>query len=451
VRAPDLIRFARDAATGNPLRTFLLVLAMAIGVAAVVVLTALGDGARRYVLNEFSSIGSNLVIVLPGALADRRLQPRQRHHQHAARPDHRRRAGAAARQRRAPRRAAGRRHLRNQLCGKLREVMVAGTTAEFIDVRRLTLAQGRFLPTGDWRRGVSEAVIGAKVRDEMFGHESALGQLVRVGDRRFRIVGVLASSGQGLGMNTDELVIVPVALAQAMFNSNTLFRILVEASSREAIEPAKAQVTEIIKQRHDGEEDVTIITQDAVLATFDRLLGTMTLAVAGIAAISLAVAGILVMNVMLVSVAQRTAEIGLLKALGATGATIRNAFLTEAAMLSVAGAVLGFVLGRRAPRSSASCIPTYPAFPAPTGRCSPGSARHSSPASSSASCPPARPRGSIRCRHCRSDRQAMVQQHLNHGGNGEHSENLFEFFFSPYPPCPPCLPLCSLWLARLFS
>jgi ABC-type antimicrobial peptide transport system permease subunit len=89
--------------------------------------------------------------------------------------------------------------------------MVAGTTAEFIDVRRLTLAQGRFLPTGDWRRGVSEAVIGAKVRDEMFGHESALGQLVRVGDRRFRIVGVLASSGQGLGMNTDELVIVPVA------------------------------------------------------------------------------------------------------------------------------------------------------------------------------------------------------------------------------------------------
>jgi putative ABC transport system permease protein len=154
--------------------------------------------------------------------------------------------------------------------------MVAGTTAEFIDVRRLTLAQGRFLPPGDWRRGAPKRSSAPRMRDEMFGREEALGQLVRVGDRRFRIVGVLASTGQGLGMNTDELVIVPVALAQAMFNSNTLFRILVEASSREAIEPAKAQVTEIIRQRHDGEEDVTIITQDAVLATFDRLLGTLT-------------------------------------------------------------------------------------------------------------------------------------------------------------------------------
>ncbi|WP_366932401.1 ABC transporter permease [Propionivibrio sp.] len=102
-------------------------------------------------------------------------------------------------------------------------------------MRNLKLAQGRFLPEGDWRRGASEAVIGAKIRDEIFGNESALGQLIRIGDRRFRVVGVLASTGQGLGMNTDELVIGPVSLAQAMFNSNTLFRILVEADSREAI------------------------------------------------------------------------------------------------------------------------------------------------------------------------------------------------------------------------
>jgi putative ABC transport system permease protein len=197
----------------------------------------------------------------------------------------------------------------------------------------------------------------------MFGREEALGQLVRIGDRRFRIVGVLAASGQGLGMNTDELVIVPVALAQAMFNSNTLFRILVEATNRDTIELAKTQAGEIIKLRHEGEQDVTIITQDAVLATFDRLLGTMTVAVAGIAAISLAVAGILVMNVMLVSVTQRTAEIGLLKALGATGATIRNAFLTEAAMLSVAGALLGFVLGQSGAALIRQLYPAYPAFP----------------------------------------------------------------------------------------
>jgi putative ABC transport system permease protein len=363
VRTSDLIRFARDAASGSPLRTVLLVLAMAIGVAAVVVLTALGDGARRYVLREFSSIGSNLVIVLPGRSQTGGFNPGNAitsTPRDLTVDDAQALLRASAVHRVAPL-AVGTSEI--SVGGKLREVMVAGTTAEFIDVRRLALAQGRFLPPGDWRRGASEAVIGARIRDEMFGREEALGQLVRIGDRRFRIVGVLAASGQGLGMNTDELVIVPVALAQAMFNSNTLFRILVEATNRDTIELAKTQAGEIIKLRHEGEQDVTIITQDAVLATFDRLLGTMTVAVAGIAAISLAVAGILVMNVMLVSVTQRTAEIGLLKALGATGATIRNAFLTEAAMLSVAGALLGFVLGQSGAALIRQLYPAYPAFP----------------------------------------------------------------------------------------
>ncbi|MBK7675008.1 MAG: ABC transporter permease [Candidatus Accumulibacter sp.] len=363
MRTPDLIRFARDAATGSPLRTLLLVIAMAIGVAAVVVLTALGDGARRYVLNQFSSIGSNLVIVLPGRSQTGGFNPGNAitsTPRDLTVDDAQALQRASAVHRVAPL-TVGTSEI--SVGGKLREVMVAGTTAEFIEVRRLALAQGRFLPPGDWRRGVSEAVIGARIRDEIFGREEALGQLVRIGDRRFRIVGVLASTGQGLGMNTDELVIIPVTLAQAMFNSNTLFRILVEATSRDAIEPAKTQVTEIIRLRHEGEQDVTVITQDAVLATFDRLLGTMTLAVAGIAAISLAVAGILVMNVMLVSVTQRTAEIGLLKALGATGATIRNAFLTEAAMLSVAGALLGFVLGQAGAAIIRQIYPAFPAFP----------------------------------------------------------------------------------------
>ncbi|HPT50842.1 MAG TPA: ABC transporter permease [Accumulibacter sp.] len=363
MRAPDLIRFARDAATGNPLRTGLLVLAMAIGVAAVVVLTALGDGARRYVLNQFSAIGSNLVIVLPGRSQTGGFNPGNaitNTPRDLTVDDAQALQRASAVHRVAPL-AIGTSEI--SVGGKLREVMVAGTTAEFIDVRRLQLAQGRFLPAGDWRRGASEAVIGAKIRDEMFGRAEALGQLVRVGDRRVRIVGVLATTGQGLGMNTDELVIVPVSLAQAMFNSNTLFRILVEANGREAIEPAKAQVTDILRLRHEGELDVTIITQDAVLATFDRLLGALTLGVAGIAAISLAVAGILVMNVMLVSVAQRTAEIGLLKALGATAATIRNAFLAESAMLSLAGAVLGFVLGQAGAAIIRQLYPVFPAFP----------------------------------------------------------------------------------------
>ena len=363
MRPTDLIRFARDAATGNPLRTALLVLAMSIGVAAVVVLTALGDGARRYVVDQFSSLGTNLVIVLPGRSETGGFNPGNAI---TSTPRDLTIDDAESLQRaRSVRRvvplAVGTSEI--SYGGRLREVMVAGTTSNYIDVRTLKLAQGRFLSPGDWRRGASEAVIGAKIRDELFGVEPALGKLVRVGDRRFRVVGIMASTGQGLGMNTDEIVLIPVALAQAMFNSNTLFRILVEANSREAIEPAKAQVAEILKVRHEGEEDVTVITQDAVLATFDKLLGALTLAVAGIAAISLAVAGILVMNVMLVSVTQRTAEIGLLKALGATGATIRTAFLTEAAMLSLGGALLGYLLGQAGAFVLRQLYPAFPAYP----------------------------------------------------------------------------------------
>jgi len=363
MRTPDLLRFARDAATGNPLRTSLLVLAMSIGVAAVVVLTALGDGARRYVVNEFSSLGTNLVIVLPGRSETGGFNPGNAI---TSTPrdltiDDAQSLQRAPSVRRVAPLAVGTSEI--SYGGKLREVMVAGTTASYIDVRTLKLAQGRFLSGGDWRRGASEAVIGARIRDELFGAETALGQLIRIGDRRFRVVGIMASTGQGLGMNTDEVIFIPVSLAQAMFNSNTLFRVLVEANSREAIEPAKAQATEIIKTRHEGEEDVTVITQDAILATFDKLLGALTLAVAGIAAISLAVAGILVMNVMLVSVAQRTSEIGLLKALGATGATIRIAFLTEAAMLSLAGAVLGYLLGQAGALVLRQLYPAFPAYP----------------------------------------------------------------------------------------
>lgn len=363
MRNADLIHFARQAATGNPLRASLLVLAMAIGVAAVVVLTALGDGARRYVMNEFSSLGSNLVIVLPGRSQTGGFNPGN-----AITSTPRDLSIADAQ---SLLRAPAVRHVAPLAIGtseisaggKLRQVMVAGTTASYLKVRQMTLSQGQFLADGDWHRGAAEAVIGARVRAELFGSAPALGQLVRIGDRRFRVVGVLASSGQGMGMNTDELVMVPVAQAQAMFNSSTLFRILVDANSREAIESVKTQVADLIKQRHDGEQDVTVITQDAILATFDRLLGTLTLGVAGIAAISLAVAGILVMNVMLVSVTQRTAEIGLLKALGATGSTIRQVFLMEASMLSLAGAGVGYLLGQLGAVVIRQLYPTFPAYP----------------------------------------------------------------------------------------
>lgn len=363
MRLADILRFARDAALGYPMRTTLSVLAMSIGVAAVVVLTALGDGARRYVVGQFSSIGTNLVIVLPGRSGTGGFNPANAittTPRDLSIDDAAALLRAPAVRRLAPL-AVGNSEI--SFGGRLREVMVAGSTSDFVPIRNFEIAQGRALPDEDWNRGSSVALIGAKIRDELFGSAPAVGQLVRVGDRRLRIIGVLKPVGQGLGMNTDELVIVPVALAQAMFNSNTLFRILVEAKSREAIPEAKEQTLEILKQRHRGEEDVTVITQDAVLATFDKLLGALTLGVAGIAAISLAVAGILVMNVMLVAVTQRTSEIGLLKALGATARSIRLAFLAEAAMLSAVGALLGYLLGELGAFGLRQAFPVFPAYP----------------------------------------------------------------------------------------
>ncbi len=358
---PDTLRFATRAATGYPLRTFLMVLAMSIGVAAVVVLTALGDGARRYVVNEFSSLGSNLVIVLPGRSETGGFNPVNAV---TSTPrdltvgDAQAILRAPAVLRTAPLTVGTSEAVFN---GKLRDVTIVGTTADYLKLRRMELAQGRFLPVEDANAAV--AVIGAKIQSELFGSQSALGQVLRIGDRRLRVIGVLGQSGQGLGMNADEVVILPVTVAQAMFNTNTLFRILVEARSRDHILPAKEQAFAILKARHDGEEDVTVITQDAVLQTFDRILGTLTYGVAGIAAISLAVAGILVMNVMLVAVAQRTNEIGLLKALGAEATAIRNAFLAEATLLSASGALVGYLLGQLGAFTLRTALPALPAYP----------------------------------------------------------------------------------------
>ncbi|MDD2934269.1 MAG: ABC transporter permease [Methylotenera sp.] len=363
MKITDTFRYAGDAATGAPLRTGLLILAMSIGVAAVVILTALGDGARRYVVGEFSAIGSNLIIVLPGRSETRGFNPANiitSTPRDLTLED----ANALLRlpqvQRISPILIAT---TEINAAGKLRETMLLGTNDEFIRVRQLKMGLGRFLSKDEVGHGSAEVVLGALIRREIFGAENPLGKTVRVGDRRLRVVGVLSEGGRGMGMTTDELVIVPVATAQTMLNTNTLFRIMVEARSREQIGEVKARVLKMITQRHEGEEDVTVITQDAVLQTFDKILNVLTLGVAGIAAISLAVAGILVMNVMLVSVTQRTGEIGLLKALGATSAAVRQLFMVEAVLLSLSGAIVGVGLGYLGAAFLRYLYPAFPAYP----------------------------------------------------------------------------------------
>ncbi|MBI3375126.1 MAG: ABC transporter permease [Betaproteobacteria bacterium] len=360
MRFADLLGFAWQVVLGYRSRTLLILLAMGIGVAAVVTVTALGEGARLYVVRQFGSLGTNLVIVLPGRSETSGSMPGVligKTPRDLTIDD-----ALALKRSHAIRRFAplivGAGDVRSG--SRRRETPVLGSTPELMDIRSMELASGRFLPAGDPRHSQPVCVIGTKVAGELFGNRQALGDWVRIGDRRFRIIGILAAQGESLGFNTDEIVIVPLAAAQALFNTESLFRILVEAKSRDQIADAKADVEEIIRLRHEGEKDITVITQDAVLATFDRILRALTLTVGGIAAISLAVAGILIMNVMLIAVTQRKREIGLLKALGATGRQIQMAFFTESAMLALGGAAVGVAAGEFG-RSIISQI--YPAIP----------------------------------------------------------------------------------------
>jgi putative ABC transport system permease protein len=345
MRAPDILRLAGGTVTRSPMRSVMVLLAMAIGVAAVVVLTSLGEAARRYVTGEFTSLGTNLIIVLPGrsettggaAALVAGQTPRD-----LTIADAMALARSPAIDQIAPVviGSAG-----VQWGGREREAPVLGSTAELLTVRHWVMDRGLFLPSGDPERASNVVVLGKKLRDELFRGQPAVGQWLRVGDRRLRVIGILGTEGRTIGIDSQELAIIPVASALAMFDTASLFRIILSARSREDMKPAQDDVRRIIAARHQGEEDITVITQDAVLATFDRIFQALTMTLGGIAAISLVVAGILIMNVMLVSVSQRTGEIGLLKALGAPRRRIIMLFVAEAILLSLIGAVAGLAVG----------------------------------------------------------------------------------------------------------
>jgi putative ABC transport system permease protein len=358
MRARDIAVFSMQAATASRSRTILTLLAMAIGVSSVILLISLGDSGRRYVIDQFASLGTNLLIVIPGRSETTGGPPPLLGEtpRDLTLDDAIALTNSTAIRRVAPIIAGSAPVSVKQL---EREMIVLGSSADLFEVRRLTMGQGIFLPPGDLDRGGNVCVIGSKGKKELFGNRQALGRWLRIGDRRFRVIGVLADTGVSLGEDMGEVVIIPVATAQALFNRVSLFRIVVEAANEDAVGRAKEAILSIIRARHEGEDDITVITQDAVLATFDKIFRALTLTVGGIAAISLVVAGIMIMNIMLVAISNRRAEIGLLKALGAPCTQIMGLFLTESALLSAAGAFFGFLLAFGAMKLLAGFFPEY--------------------------------------------------------------------------------------------
>lgn len=344
MRVDDILRSATRSLRTHATRSWLTLLAVAVGSASVVVLSSLGEGARQHVLDEFTGLGTQLLIVLPGRNETAGgAPPLLGETPRDLTLDDALALLRSPRIERVAPLAAGQAPVSH---GSLeREVTILGTTADFLQVRQLALAAGRFLQPGDPQHAAPQAVLGQTLAEALFGNRSPIGERLRIGDRRFRVIGLLQASGVSLGSNLADTAIIPVNAAQALFDNPSLFRILAQASGRTSLDEAADDIRSIIRDRHEGEDDVTVITQDALLETFDRILGALTLAVTGIAAISLLVAGVLIMNLMLVTVAQRTTEIGLLKALGARERDLKQLFLTEALLLAGAGALSGIALG----------------------------------------------------------------------------------------------------------
>jgi len=360
MRLIDLVRYTFLALRRQRFRSVMLLIAVGLGVGAVVVLTAVGEGARGYVMGEFAFLGKDSVVMFPGRKETTGGMPPI--------------TGTSARAitleevEVLARTVPGVTSLAPMVIGngpvsyesRERESIVVGTTAAFFAIRQLEIGQGSTLPNLGLSEGKPVAVIGQKLKTELFDNRRAIGQWVRLRDYRFRVIGVLAGTGDSFGTDLSEAIFVPVASAQSVFNIHGLFRVMMKVKENYQVDEVKSRIADRMQELHNGELDVTVVSPDAMLSTFDDILQVLTLGVAGIAAISLVVAGILVMNVTLMSVKQRTAEIGLLKAIGAPAAQVRTLFLTEAALIATAGALLGLLAGSLLVAAGKQLYPSIP-------------------------------------------------------------------------------------------
>lgn len=342
MRRPDVIRFAAVALLRQRSRALVLILAVSLSVTSVLLLTALGEGARRYVAEQFSSLGKDLLVMFPGRKETTGgLPPVTGNSLREITLDDMHYLGQHQPQLRLVPLVMG--FAEAKQGARVRQTMLLGSSNGLRHTHGLELLSGRWLP-GDAGEDRPVALLGEVVARELFGQADPLGQWLRFDNRRFRVVGVFTSQSSNLGMDMAEAALIPVGSAMGLFNTEGLFRLLIQPLGGQAVPPLVQRLEQLMQARH-GVLDVTLVRRDAMLATFSTILATLTLAVAGIGAISLLVSGIMMMNLALISTRQRTGEIGLLKALGADSLQIRQLFLWEALLLSGGGAFIGTLLG----------------------------------------------------------------------------------------------------------
>ena len=341
MRIQDQLLFNVRSLSRQRFRTLMQLIAMAIGVFSVVLLTGLGEGGRQFVVAEFSVLGNDILIVLPGrkettggmppltgGTRDITLQDAQ----------------ALSRLRNVDGIAplvVGKAEV--NYGGRSKESLIIGANPAFFAMRHLTIQQGQGLPLIELDQARPVCVLGPELKKELFAAQAALGQWLKISGSRCRVIGILANSGTGLGFDMNNALIIPVASSMQLFDTQGLYRVMIDVHSLAGMNKLSKEVERVMQERHEGELDITVITPASLLSAFDDILAVITLSISAIGGISLFVAGVLIMNMTLISVSQRTAEIGLLKALGASSKQVRILFVSEALLLCLVGSILGII------------------------------------------------------------------------------------------------------------
>lgn len=357
MRLRDLITISLSALSDQRMRSFLTILGIAVGIASVVLLTSIGEGIHRFTLAEFTQFGTNLIGINPGKTNTLGM------------------SGAIINTVR-PLSIADEEALRH-LPGVIdtiamvqgnspieyrrnsRRTTVLGVGSAAARVWQIKVAKGRFLPADDSQAARSFAVLGATTARELFREGSPLGQLVRIGGERYRIIGVMERKGQMLGFDLDDAVYIPTARAMALFNQESLMEIDLLYQHGLAAKTVAARARKLLESRH-GAEDFTITTQDEMLEVLGSVLGILTIAVGGLGGISLLVGGVGIVTIMTIAVNERTPEVGLLRAIGASRRQILALFIGEAVVLAGLGGLAGLVGGAGIAWLLGALIPSLP-------------------------------------------------------------------------------------------
>jgi putative ABC transport system permease protein len=353
----DFARLTSRAITAHRLRSFLTMLGIAVGVAAVVLLTAMGEGIHRYVLGEFSQFGTNIIAVHPGKTSTLGVSVGAISNVRPLTIED----GEALR--RLPQVEAITGVVQGNVAveheGLTRRTTVLGVSADMPEVWQFRPAIGGFLPPDDPRAARAFTVIGAKVYEELFAGRDVLGEWVRIGTERYRVIGVMEHKGQLLGFDLDDTVFIPVARALAMFDRESVMEIDLVYEAGGVAERLAARVRDALIARH-GQQDFSITTQEDMLKVLGKVLNVLTLGVGALGGISLAVGAVGIVTIMTIAVGERTGEIGLLRALGAQRSQILMLFLCEAVILAMVGGAAGLLLGLAGGWLTALVFPALP-------------------------------------------------------------------------------------------